>query len=84
MMDHYSSKREEKQSEIPKRGLNLPVWVLVIVVLISFAGGIFFDHYLGKKYDGLFFALSKVKNIFLSTVLGDEPQFYYLDIEMKG
>ncbi|MEA1936447.1 MAG: tetratricopeptide repeat protein [Thermodesulfobacteriota bacterium] len=84
-MDYYKSEKN-KEDQYEKKKVNRPFYILsvIVVLLISFAGGVVFDHFYREKINGCFFQVSKVKNIFLSTVLGDEPEFYYLDIEKNG
>ena len=81
MVDYYRIKREEKQG-----GNKVPVWVIIILLVLSFAGGVVFDHYLVAKYQYCDWssALSRIKGTFLSTVLGYTPEFYYLDVEKNG
>ncbi len=85
MVDYYKSEIN-KESQNKKQKGRKPFYVLVIlaVTVILFAGGVFFAHFYKAKLDNLILYTSKMKRIFLSTVLGHEPKFYYLDVEKNG
>lgn len=84
-MDYYKSeKNKERQDKEPKKKKSVYILIIIAVTVISFAGGAIFDRIFRTKVEGWSFRISKAKNIFLSTVLGHEPQFYYLDVEKNG
>jgi hypothetical protein len=54
------------------------------VTVISFTGGVIFDHFYMAKVDDRSSLVLKVKNLFSFTVFGNKPEFYYLDVEKNG
>jgi len=85
VVDYYKSEKNiESQDKERKRSKPFYISIIIAIAVISFAGGTILDHFCRTKVDQLIFSTSKMKSVFLSTVLGHEPKFYYLDVEKNG
>ncbi|MBN2255850.1 MAG: hypothetical protein JW736_09085, partial [Deltaproteobacteria bacterium] len=85
MVERYTSEEREKEKQKERRvGIPVPVWVIIVGLLVAFAGGIFIYRSFDEQYSEAASLVSRVGDSILATFFGQTPKFIYMGMEKNG